>query len=86
MNITSKQELQSISQFFKGKDRKIVALGSKILCVAVEGTVDDWSAYIGTINDSWDEWVLIAYKGTKLQQRIAKAIFPHFAKKYKWRA
>lgn len=74
------------SVIYEDRDVRTYKLSQKILCVAVEGTVGDWSAYIGTIERSSDEWRKIAYNGTKLEKKIAYLLFPEFAKKYKWRA
>ncbi|MHC4714959.1 MAG: hypothetical protein ACYTAN_17085 [Planctomycetota bacterium] len=60
-------------------------LSQKILVVAVQ-KYTEWVAYIGTIKTSSDEWPNIVVNGTKLNKKIAEAIFPDFAKKYKWRA
>lgn len=68
------------------KDFDLYKLGPKILAVALEGATKDWACYIGTIDLSSDEWPKIVLGGTKMNKRIASAIFPNFAKKYKWRS
>jgi len=55
------------------------ALDSKVLAVAVEGYVSDWSAYIGAVRgDNHDkEYLDVAEHGNKLPEKIARAIFPY---------
>jgi hypothetical protein len=64
------------------------ALSSKILAVAVEGFVGDWTAYISPV-DGYDhdrEAKIVACEGTKLPYAVAKALFPDWSDSYRWRA
>jgi len=63
------------------------ALAPKVLAVAVEGSIKDWSAYIGTVkgNNHDSEAEEVARHGTKIQKEIAEFLFPNFAKEFKWR-
>lgn len=57
-----------------------VALDSKVIAVAVEGEIRDWSAYIGAVpgKKHESEYEDVALHGSKLSKNIAEAIFPDF--------
>jgi hypothetical protein len=55
-----------------------------ITVVAVEGGIQDWSAYHETPWIGSDEYS-VAANGDKLPQEVAEQIFPDWAKKYYWR-
>lgn len=59
-------------------------LGKIITVVAVEGGVQDWTAYHETPWTGSDQFS-IASNGDKLPQEVAEEIFPEWAKKFKWR-
>lgn len=65
----------------------IIALDSKVLVVAVEGTVLDWAAYIGAVQgeDHDSEWQQVRDHGSKLTKEIAEFLFPEFAKEFAYR-
>jgi hypothetical protein len=64
-----------------------IPLDSKVIAVAVEGEVGDWSAYIGAVpgKDHTKEWQEILKHGTKLSRKVAEVLFPDFAKEFRWR-
>ena len=64
------------------------ALDSKVLAIAViNPAVGDWSAYIGAVPgmNHEQEKTEVARTGNKLDQNIARLIFPDIAARYKWR-
>jgi hypothetical protein len=64
------------------------ALDRRVLVVAVEGEVKDWSAYIGAVegqNHSVEIWE-VARHGTKLPYKVAKVLFPMVDFGLKWRS
>lgn len=62
-------------------------LDSRVLAVAVEGAVEDWSAYVGAVNgkNHDEEYEEVASNGSKLPQKIAELLFPDWAEKLVWR-
>ena len=69
--------------------REYRVLDTKVIAVAAQGgRGDDWSAYIGAVagknHDS--EWKKVLEEGSKLNQKIAEALFPLWAETYQWRA
>lgn len=64
-----------------------IALDSKVLAVAVEGSIGDWMAYIGAVagENYMHEAEEVPKRGTKLPLKIAEYLFPYFAKRFKWR-
>jgi hypothetical protein len=64
-----------------------VPLDSKVIAVAVEGEVGDWSAYIGAVKgkNHDEEWHKVLKYGTKLPRKVAEALFPDFAEQFRWR-
>jgi len=63
-----------------------VALDRKVLVVAVEGEVKDWSAYCGAVtgNNHLLEAKEVARSGTKISKEIAELLFPTF-RDLEWR-
>lgn len=63
------------------------ALDSKVLAVAVEGSVKDWAAYIGAVagENHTLEAEEVKRNGSKLPFYIAGFLFPDFARQFKWR-
>lgn len=62
--------------------------GYAIMAVALQGGAGwDWSAYIGICEgkNREEEWDSTWRKGVKLEEHIAKVLFPEFARKYRWR-
>jgi len=72
----------------KAKMRRYLALDRKVLTVAIEGEVEDWAAYIGAVpgNSHQHESEEVARHGTKLPFDVAKALFPDFHRRFRWRA
>ena len=70
-----------------GKQIRYVALDARVLAVAVEGSVKDWSAYIGAVDghDHDVEFHEVRDNGAKLPYEVAKVIFPDFDKVFRWR-
>lgn len=69
---------------------KIIAvrvLDSKVIAVAVEGAVGDWSAYIGSVAGKNHEAEIekVAEEGTKLHRDLAKFLFKEEVGKLRWR-
>lgn len=62
------------------------ALDTKVLAVAVEGVVGDWSAYIGAVagRDHDREAKGVMEYGTKLPKAVAEILFPDL-KRLRWR-
>jgi hypothetical protein len=63
-------------------------LARDVIVVAKAGSGYDWAAYIGAIQDTEDFTTAVnsvKTGGCKLSQKVAEAIFPEFAKKFKWR-
>lgn len=62
-------------------------MSTKVLCVAVEGSVGDWTAYIDAVEGESHsvEWQEVKDHGSKLPQEIAEILFPNF-KGLRWRA
>lgn len=56
------------------------ALDKRVLVVAVEGHVGDWSAYAGPVRglSHESEWKEVALKGSKLPEEFARLLFPAF--------
>ena len=69
-----------------GKVRWVV-LDSRVIAVAVEGEIGDWTAYIGAVEGRRhdQEWRKVAEYGTKLPKKVAEALFPDFAEQFRWR-
>lgn len=63
------------------------ALDARVLVVAVEGSVKDWAAYIGSVpgHNHANEWKLVASEGSKLSYALAKFLFPKFDEAFTWR-
>lgn len=64
------------------------ALGCRVLAVAVvDDQINDWSAYIDAVpgQNHEKEKGEVARKGDKLSLEIARYLFPHYARNYKWR-
>ena len=63
------------------------ALDHNVLCVAVEGSVKDWAAYVGAVegNDHESEALGVAMNGSKLSYQIAKLLFPSVDQAFRWR-
>ncbi len=60
-------------------DSEFTALGHKVLAVLCR-RAEGWSAYIDAVPgvDHDDEWPLVKRRGTKLDEDVARAIFPDF--------
>lgn len=69
-----------------GKRTRRIVLDMRVIAVAVEGEVRDWSAYIGAVrgDNHENEWQEVARKGTKLPKEVAELLFPDF-KNLTWR-
>jgi len=69
------------------KRLEYVALDMRVLAVAVEGSVGDWTAYIGAVagKNHAEEYLEVVQNGSKLYQPIAEILFPDFAKTLVWR-
>lgn len=65
---------------------EVKALDSKVLAVAVEGSVGDWAVYIGAVPGHNHEVELyeVVDNGSKLSRNLAEAMFPHY-KHLQWR-
>ena len=57
------------------------ALNRDVLAVARSRIEGAWAAYIGAVPGQrhGDEWQAVAREGGKLQEDVARAIFPEFA-------
>jgi len=64
-----------------------IALDRKVLAVAIEGSVKDWAAYIGSVDgeNHGMEAEEVRRSGSKLPREIAEYLFPYFAKRFRWR-
>ena len=62
------------------------ALDTRVLVVAVEGEIHDWTAYIGAVNgrSHVEEIESVAAHGTKLPKNLALAMFTSL-KSLSWR-
>lgn len=60
------------------KEIKYVALSPTVLAVATIGEVNDWSAYIDSVEgqNHEKEYTKVAKEGSKLTREIAEVIFP----------
>jgi len=71
------------------QERKVrwIALHTRVIVVAVEGSIGDWTAYIADVpGESHDyEWQEVMRSGAKLPREVAEALFPDFAAKFIWR-
>ncbi len=58
-----------------------IALGRQVLVVAVTRVEGKWAAYIGAVPGTYHdtEWRAVRENGDKLQEVIARAIFPTWA-------
>lgn len=67
--------------------KRYLALSPRVLVVAVEGAVKDWSAYIDAVKgfNHVAESEAVARNGTKIPYEIAKLLFPRFDEQFKWR-
>jgi len=81
------QELKHCPRETFGKTWTHYALDMHVLCIAVKGVIDDWSAYIGAVpgKNHTDEAELVAKDGSKLPYWIAKKLFPSMDEAYEWR-
>lgn len=63
------------------------ALSAKVLAVAVEGSIGDWSAYIDAVEGKSHEREKqqVAENGSKLRKEIAEVLFPYETEHYDWR-
>ena len=72
------------------KNKRIahLALDSHVLAVAVKGSIEDWSSYIGAVKgeNHCKEYMEVAENGTKLPRQIAEFLFPDFAERFTWRS
>jgi len=63
-------------------------LATDVIAVAMAGSGYDWAAYIGSVQKT-EEYMeairSVQNSGCKLPQKVAEAIFPEFARKFKWR-
>ncbi len=52
------------------------ALDMRVIVVAVQGEVDDWSAYIGAVtgDNHNEEWEKVSERGAKLPKEVAYAL------------
>ena len=66
---------------------RYTSLDMRVLAVAVEGAIKDWSCYIGAVegNNHEREFQEVARRGTKLDYRIARILFPDFDQEFAWR-
>jgi len=73
----------------ENRERRVdyVALASDVIAVAVEGHIEDWSAYIGAVpgHNHEKEYHKVMETGDKLDKRIAEILFPYFASHFVWR-
>lgn len=70
----------------KNKRTRYTALANGVIAAAKEGAVGDWAAYIMKTEgkNHYEESGEVLRHGTKLDRRIAEAIFPDF-KDLRWR-
>jgi len=70
-----------------GSNSEWKALDTRVIVVAVQGAIGDWSAYIGAVQgDNHElEWIQVANEGSKLPRRLAEAVFPEWASKLVYR-
>jgi len=65
-------------------------LGPRVLAVAsVNEKVGDWAVYIDSISEEYDlesNSINVAKMGVKTSQKVGEALFPEFAKQYRWRS
>jgi len=64
-----------------------IMLSSNVMVVAVEGAVNDWTAYIGACPEGSSEencLIYVAARGHKLKQDLAEFLFPSW-KHMEWR-
>lgn len=56
------------------------ALDTYVIVVAVEGEIEDWAAYIGSVegHNHDVEWLEVRDNGSKLPENVAVALFPDF--------
>lgn len=61
-------------------------LSMRVIAVAVEGEVGDWSAYIDAVEgkNHFIEYKRVLENGTKLPREVAEILFPEF-KDLNWR-
>ena len=66
---------------------RYIALHSKVLVVAKEGIVKDWSAYCAPVPGECheDEYMGVFGTGSKLPYNVAKVLFPDFDEEFEWR-
>lgn len=66
---------------------RYIALDMRVLVVAIEGKVKDWSAYIGAVkgDDHEMEAEQVAWRGSKIPYWMAKRLFPDFDARLRWR-
>ena len=66
---------------FEGRKVEVKALDSKVLAIAIEWTSGDWTAYINAVpgKSHADEWEHAMQHGSRLDKKIAFAIFPNWA-------
>jgi len=76
-----------VKKLSEGKKVRWIALHTKVIAVAVEGSIGDWTAYIADVpGENHDrEWQKVASEGAKLRFDVAEVLFPDFAQKFSWR-
>ena len=65
---------------------RYIALDPKVIVVAIEGSANDWAAYIGAVRGENHnlEYREVAEHGSKLPKDVAEVLFPDF-KDLTWR-
>ena len=69
--------------------REVVELAPDVICVAVEGAIGDWTAYIGAQigaeSRNAENVERVATRGHKMRKGLAEFLFPEW-KRMSWRA
>ena len=70
---------------FEGRKVEVKALDCKVLAIAIEWTnLKAWTAYINAVlgKDHEAEWEEAMHHGSRLDESVAKAIFPDWKAEY----
>ena len=84
--VESEPKITKHGTAFKPISNKLIIykpLAKKVLTVAVEGSINDWAAYIDSVpgDDHSCEWEEVYKHGSKLPETIAKLLYPEFQTK-----
>jgi len=79
-------QMTEILEEIKADVLDVYRFNRELMVIALKGMAqDDWAAYIGIATDLEDSpiWMMAKGAGTKVEWRIAEAIFPNIKLRYR---